>query len=238
MPSRRHGVDELPVHVVDHALQKLALVVRHRTQRVADVLVRAALHDLVGDADLLREALELAEVHDDADRAGERPGRGDDQARRGGDVVAARRGDVAERGDDRLHLAQANDLLVELLRRRDAAAGRVDPDHDRHDLRILPQGHERLDELLRVADLARELDHGDGRAEPDVHDVRAEPIHDRRQTHDCQPDADEQADSAEPGTPARHRRVGGQAFPLSRASSSSPMMSAKENLPPSRSRRR
>ena len=37
---------------------------------------------------------------------------------------------------------------------------------------------------------------------------------------DRDPDADEQADSAEPGSPARHRRAVGQALPLSRASSS------------------
>src|SRR6185503_19432582 len=187
---------------------------RHRAQRVAEVLVRPALHHVVTDAELLGERPELAELHDHADRAGQRPRRGDDQARGGRDVISTRRGDVPERGDHGLHLAQSDDLLVDLLRRCDAADGRVDPDHDRDDLRVLAQRHERFAERLRIADLAAELDDGNRGPEPNADAARTDPLHDGRHTDQREPDPDEQDEPSQPGTPLRHRRPDGSGLAL------------------------
>src|SRR5262249_6848124 len=153
--------------------------------------------------------------------------------RRGGDVVAARRRDVAERRDDGLRVPQADDLVVDLLRRRDAAARRVDAEDDSDDGRVLPERLERLDERRRVADLARELDDADGGSAGAAH-----PLDEEREPDDREPDADQPREPSEPRAPLRHGRLasGTQALPLSRASSSLPRTSANENLPLSRSR--
>src|SRR5581483_10514139 len=91
----RDRVDELAEHVVDHRLEERPLLGRERPERVSDVLEGAALHHLLADSDLLRERPVLGDLHDDAQRAGERPGVGDDHVGCRGDVVARRRRDRA-----------------------------------------------------------------------------------------------------------------------------------------------
>ena len=103
------------------------------------------------------------------------PGVRDDVVGRDGRVVAAGRRDGLHRDDDgpvRL-LAEARDLAVELLRGRDAAAGRVDPHDDGLDVRGVVEALERLAEAVRGEDHALEVDDADAAAEREAEPVRA-----------------------------------------------------------------
>src|SRR6185436_17361579 len=108
--------------------------------------------------------------------------------------------------------------------------------------RVLPEARQVVDDRLGVADLALQLDDADRRAErhADAGAARAEPLEDRGDPDERKPDPDDEGEATEPGTPAGHRRAcRAQTLPpLSRASSSLPITSAKENLPLSRSRLR
>src|SRR5579885_676959 len=238
-PLGRHAAppgdrgDELREHVVDHALEEAPILVGHRTQRLPDVLERAALHDRVLEAHLGRERSRIDELHDGADRARERARIGDDRVGRGRDVIRRRGGHVAERGHDGLLPPQAPDRLVELLCRRHRATRRVDAQHDGHDGRVLAELLERLLERVAVAQHARELGDADARADepPPCPEARRERGEHREARHDGETPEDRVA--------PRHARPP-QPLPFSRVSrssgSSSLRMSAKENFPPSRSR--
>ena len=73
-----------------------------------------------------------------------------------GDEVATRGGDIAHRAQDRLDPAGREDLARDQLGGERAAAGRVDPQDDRADLRIVARGDDRVDQRLaareRLAD--------------------------------------------------------------------------------------
>ncbi len=116
----------------------------------------------------------LRELHEDADRAGERAGVGDDRVAGGGDVVAARRRDVAERGDHGL-------LLAERARSRRRSPGTARPRRRANRRAARPRDRlvsakvvERLDDVVALVDLALDPDDGDELArEPAVAELAA-----------------------------------------------------------------
>ena len=113
--SLRHGVDllrrglarlgrlldEVVVEALHDLLQLLALRRRERRERRVDVGVRARHDRLAVDADLVQRAADGDLAAEDADRSGQRPRLRDDRLRRHGDVVAARRGEIRHRHDER-----------------------------------------------------------------------------------------------------------------------------------------
>jgi hypothetical protein len=146
--SLLHDRDEARVQVIEDRLHDATLLRCGSAERRQDVLVLAGLVGLVLDADLREQALEVQVHQDDADRARHRRRMRDDPVGGARDVVAARRGDVAERRDHRhvLLLLEADDLAVELVARGDPAAGAVDAEEDRlHAVVVLRLVELRLD---------------------------------------------------------------------------------------------
>src|SRR5439155_18018412 len=86
-----------------------------------------------------KQALEVQVHQDDADRPRHGGRVGDDAVGGAGDVVATRGGEVAEGGDHRdvVLLLEANEVAVEQIARRDAAARTVDAEHDRLDAPVV-----------------------------------------------------------------------------------------------------
>jgi hypothetical protein len=84
------------------------------------------------DAELGERLVGRRQQREDADRAGDRRRVGDDLVGSGRDPVAARRGRVAHRDDDRLAGgARHLELAPDQLGAEDAAAGRIDAQHER-----------------------------------------------------------------------------------------------------------
>src|SRR5262249_16619390 len=134
----------------------------HGPREVADVLVATGLDHLEVDADLLEEALELGELDQHADGAGQGAGVGDDVVGGDGQVVAAGGGQRAHRDhDDLALLAHAGDGVVDLLARPDDAAGALDADDDGPDRGVLEVLLQLADDRLGIDDEALDLDQGD-----------------------------------------------------------------------------
>jgi hypothetical protein len=128
------AVDEHLVHVLHHRQDQGPLLVgpggHRRPHRGA-----LALGERVGvDADVLEHAAERQLAADDADRAGEGVGLGEDLGRAGRDVIAARGGEVTHRHEDRLLGLERRDGPPDLLGGLGAAATAVHAQHDRGDL--------------------------------------------------------------------------------------------------------
>ena len=83
---------------------------------------------------------------DDADRAGQAAGVGEDLAAADGNVVPAGGGDASEAGDDGLLLVEASDGAPDRLAGHGAAAGAVDPQHDGLDAGVFAQLVQDLDD--------------------------------------------------------------------------------------------
>ena len=116
--------------------------------------------------ELLHQALELGELHDDADGAG--PGRrlGEDAVGRGRDVIAARGRHPPHRDDHGapvLLVGEGRQLSPDAVGARDGAARRVDPQDDRLDQVVLARLADLLQDVIHVAvgDQAADLDDGD-----------------------------------------------------------------------------
>ena len=115
---------------VEHVDIGLAVLVRPGPHRIAHILlgrVRGQQRHRF-DPDLVQQILEDKGLRDDADGSGDAGGLGDDVVGAAGDVVAAGGGEPAEACDHRdPRVAHPLDLVPDLVRCRDAATGRVDP---------------------------------------------------------------------------------------------------------------
>ncbi len=110
----------------------------HRLERRAHRLVGSGRDGVGPDADLAHALREIECLDDDADRPRDRRGVCDDLVTGAGDVVPARRGDLAHQHDHWLAgvVAEPLDLAVDDVRAGDRAARRVDPHDDGADLRV------------------------------------------------------------------------------------------------------
>jgi hypothetical protein len=156
-------VDELAVHVVDEGLEVGLLLGGHVAGGVAGVLELAGVDDDVLELGPAHEVAVVGPLHDDADGADDGGVVGVDLVAAAGDVVGAGGSDGLDRGDDLLVLllADADDLVVDLLRGRGAAAGRVDVQDDGFDGGVVAELADLGVDLVGVEDDAVDVDDAD-----------------------------------------------------------------------------
>jgi len=119
-------------------LEHRAVLLVHFTEERAHVFHGAALDYVHVRAELRERAGELRRDHDNADAAGDGRRQCVNLVRAAREVVPAGRTQIEDRGYDRLAgaLAELLELAVHQVGRGDAAAGRVDAQHDRADVAV------------------------------------------------------------------------------------------------------
>ena len=120
------------MQAVEDRLHDAPLLGGGAAQRRKQILVLARLEGLVAHADLAEQPLEVQVDEDHADRPRHRRRVGHDLIGRAGHVVAAGRGEVAERRDHRdlVLPLETDELAVHLVARGDAAPRAVDAEHE------------------------------------------------------------------------------------------------------------
>ena len=131
-----HRVEELLIKTVDELLQRLAGLVRERLVGVAVDLVAAAVEVGVFDAHFLVQLVLFGVQRHRADRADGRTGRGHHAIGRTADKVGGRGHQRVGHRGDRLAAADRADRQGHLLAAAGRAAGRIDVQHDRLDVRV------------------------------------------------------------------------------------------------------
>ena len=118
----RDDANERPVHGLELAHQRGALVLRERRARREQPRSRSALHRLGGDPELLHQRLEREPRADHADRARDGHRLADDLVRGRRDVISAARGDVRHARDHGLLAGELHDLVMHAIGRQGASA--------------------------------------------------------------------------------------------------------------------
>ena len=124
-----HGLDKLTMSVVHDRLQQLPVLFTHHAKRRPHVLIPSALDDEILYADFVHELFKIGQLHNHANTARECSGIGQDTVGGYCDIIPAGRRHRPHGGHDCFLLFRPHpfDCIVNLLRGRNPASRRIDP---------------------------------------------------------------------------------------------------------------
>ena len=149
------------VDVVDDCLDHCAFLVRHFTCGGTHVLKFAALDDRRTKSDFFEQFFYIGVMHDGGDAARDRPGICKNLIRSHGDQVTAGCRNGTHRSDHLLFFAKLEDCLINFLRRGNASARCVEPQHNRTDFVVFIEFFNLINDLLGIADDSFNRNHAD-----------------------------------------------------------------------------
>ena len=149
------------MHVIDHALQILALSRSHVAGGGTGVLELARLQGHIFQLRPLQQLSVIDPLRDHADRAHDAAVIGVDLVGRGRHVIGPACSHGFDRGHDALLLIVANalDLAINFLRRRHSPTWRIHVQDDRFDRVVVPEFLELLHDRVGRENYALQIDH-------------------------------------------------------------------------------